>query len=235
MTDSPATSSFDEAAPDTSVISEGGGAVSEGGGAERREAAIRRAGPDDAALLHDVAAATFALACPPGTTAEAIADFIARHLSAERFAEYLSDPERVLFVAIDGETAADGPNAADGPTEVVGQTVGETATAVGYTMVVFGEPTDADVVASITVRPTAELSKVYVRAERHGGGVAGRLVEASVDAARARGARGVWLGVNQENAKANRFYEKQGFALVGTKKFLVGEKYEDDFVRELAL
>ncbi|MEP6478552.1 MAG: GNAT family N-acetyltransferase, partial [Rhodoglobus sp.] len=45
---------------------------------------------------------------------------------------------------------------------------------------------------------------------------------------------GVWLGVNQFNARANRFYEKSGFAIVGTKKFLVGEKYEDDFVRLLA-
>jgi ribosomal protein S18 acetylase RimI-like enzyme len=42
----------------------------------------------------------------------------------------------------------------------------------------------------------------------------------------------VWLGVNQLNARANRFYEKNGFAIVGEKKFLVGGKAEDDFVRE---
>jgi ribosomal protein S18 acetylase RimI-like enzyme len=58
---------------------------------------------------------------------------------------------------------------------------------------------------------------------------------ATLDAARSRGASGIWLGVNQENGRANRFYEKNGFARVGTKRFLVGENYEDDFVRELAL
>jgi RimJ/RimL family protein N-acetyltransferase len=41
--------------------------------------------------------------------------------------------------------------------------------------------------------------------------------------------------VNEENARANRFYEKNGFAKVGTKRFLVGERYEDDFVRERVL
>ena len=102
-------------------------------------------------------------------------------------------------------------------------------------MVVFGEPGDPDVAAAVSARPTAELSKVYVREGFHGGGLAAQLVEASVGAARDRGAVSVWLGVNQENARANRFYEKQGFALAGTKRFLVGERYEDDFVRVLTL
>jgi len=170
---------------------------------------VRRATDADAALLHELAAATFALACPPGTLQSAIDNFIAAHLSNTSFAGYLADPERELFIAnVD-------------------------ATPAGYTMLVFGEPTDSDVATSITVRPTAELSKVYVLAGHHGTGLASELVRVTVEAARDRGVAGVWLGVNEENAKANRFYEKQGFARVGVKKFLVGEKWEDDFVREL--
>ena len=172
---------------------------------------IRTATPDDAAALAAVAAATFPLACPPHTRPEAIAAFIAENLSETSFAGYLADPNRALFLAdVDGA-------------------------AVGYTMVVFGEPVDPDVAAAVTDRPTAELSKVYVREGFHGGGLAAQLVAASVESARDRGAVSVWLGVNQENARANRFYEKQGFALVGTKRFLVGNRYEDDFVRVLAL
>jgi ribosomal protein S18 acetylase RimI-like enzyme len=170
---------------------------------------IRRAGAADARLLHEVAAATFALACPPHTTQASIDDFIAGNLGEDSFQRYLSDPHRALFLAVDG--------------------VGE---AVGYTMVVFGEPMDPDVAAAITIRPTAELSKIYVREGHHGAGLASQLVAASVGSAAESGAAGIWLGVNQENVRANRFYEKQGFVLVGTKKFLVGERYEDDFVRE---
>ena len=169
------------------------------------------AGPADAVALHELAAATFGLACPPGTSQEAIDDFIATNLSVTRFAGYLADPDRVLFIAlVDGNPA-------------------------GYTMVIFGEPADPDVSAAIRVHPSSELSKVYVLADHHGSGVAASLVAESVEAARSRGASGIWLGVNQHNARANRFYEKQGFVLVGTKKFLVGEKWEDDFVRERTL
>ena len=172
---------------------------------------IRPATPDDAAALHDVAKVTFPLACPPDTLPTSIAEFIAANLSEAAFAGYLCDPQRELFVHDDGGVFS------------------------GYTMLVYGEPGDRDVAASVTARPTVELSKVYVRPEHHGAGLASALVEASVAAAVSRGAASIWLGVNQQNVRANRFYEKSGFALVGTKKFLVGARYEDDFVRERPL
>jgi GNAT superfamily N-acetyltransferase len=172
---------------------------------------VRLATAADAGALSAIAAATFALACPPSTTAVSIADFISTNLSETNFAGYLADAQRVLFLALES----------DAP--------------VGYSMAVFGEPADPDVAAAITIRPTSELSKLYVSPDFHGAGVSASLVSAAVDEALARGALGMWLGVNQQNARANRFYEKSGFALVGTKRFLVGERYEDDFVRERAL
>jgi len=169
---------------------------------------IRPAEPRDAAAIAAVAAVTFPLACPPHTTDEAKAAFIAEHLSETSFDGYLADVDRALFLA----TVDDEP--------------------VGYTMLVFGEPRDRDVAAAITVRPTAELSKIYTLPGQHGQGVGAALMAASLDAARERGAAAVWLGVNEENGRANRFYEKNGFERVGTKKFRVGDRWEDDFVRE---
>jgi diamine N-acetyltransferase len=174
------------------------------------ELVVRIAGPADAGALAAVAGATFALACPPGTEQQDIDDFIASNLSRQSFDDYLADPERVLLLAELGGRAA------------------------GYTMLVFGEPADADVAAAITLRPTAELSKCYVLPELHGGGIASALIERSVAEASARGAVGVWLGVNQHNARANRFYEKSGFPIVGTKRFRVGAELHDDYVRERA-
>jgi diamine N-acetyltransferase len=107
--------------------------------------------------------------------------------------------------------------------------------AIGYAMLVVAEPADPDVAASITLRPTSELSKLYVRSGHHGAGISVALLAAAADSARAAGCAGMWLGVNEENARANRFYEKSGFLRVGTKKFLLGETYEDDFVRERPL
>jgi ribosomal protein S18 acetylase RimI-like enzyme len=102
-------------------------------------------------------------------------------------------------------------------------------------MLVHGEPYDADERAAVRHLPTNELSKIYVLPNAHGGGIAGRLLVAALDVARDIGAAGVWLGTNQQNTRAQRFYEKSGFAKVGTKRFWVGDHYEDDFVYELAL
>jgi GNAT superfamily N-acetyltransferase len=167
---------------------------------------IRQAGVDDAAALHQLAAETFPLACPPGTAQHSIDEHIAANLSEKRFAEYLADPSRKIFIA--GDFA-------------------------GYTMLVFGEPTDPDVAAALTTRPTVELSKCYARATQHGTGIAGVLVEFSVFAAKQHGAAAMWLGVNQYNVRANRFYEKNGFVVVGNKTFTVGDEPQEDYTREL--
>ena len=174
---------------------------------------IRTAGPEDAAALARVAAVTFPLACPPHVTAEAIADFIAAHLSEARFGEYLVDPARQLLVL-----------------EVV-EGAEVDAAAAGYAMVVHAAPSDPDVVAAIGPGETTELSKLYVMPGHHGSGLASDLMDAAVALAVARGSSTMWLGVNQVNERASRFYGKHGFGIAGPKRFLVGERYEEDWVR----
>jgi ribosomal protein S18 acetylase RimI-like enzyme len=44
------------------------------------------------------------------------------------------------------------------------------------------------------------------------------------------GAACVWLGVNQENVRAQRFYTKSGFGITGTKTFRLGGRIENDYV-----
>lgn len=178
---------------------------------------MRRAQDADAAALAALAAVTFPLACPPHTSDAAKADFIARNLSQASFERYLADATRAIFVAV-AEAAADAGDAL-----------------TGYTMLVTGEPTDADVAAAVTRRPTIELSKCYVHPDAHGGGVAAALMAASIAHAERSGASSVWLGVNQLNARAQRFYAKHGFERVGVKRFLVGDRFEDDYVYERVL
>jgi ribosomal protein S18 acetylase RimI-like enzyme len=155
------------------------------------------ADPDE---LAGVAAQTFPLACPPETAAEDIAAFIDAHLSAERFAEYLADPRRVIVTAVD-----------DGRI-------------IGYAMLIR----DAD-------GDTAELSKIYVLPGHHGSGAATALMDRALATARQWGVRSVWLGVNQKNERAQRFYARSGFTVNGTRTFRVGARLEDDYlmVREL--
>jgi ribosomal protein S18 acetylase RimI-like enzyme len=172
---------------------------------------IRFAGPADAAELARLAAVTFPLACPPSLSEAAIAEFIALNLSREKFATYLADESRILLLAESDAEAA------------------------GYAMLVTGDPSDPAVAAAVSARPTIELSKFYVLEGHHGRGVAATLMAGTIGAAAGTGAASCWLGVNQQNARANRFYEKHGFLQVGTRTFQVGPSLENDFVRELPL
>ena len=120
-------------------------------------ATVRSAGATDVPALATVAAATFELACPPSMTRERVDAFVDEVLSRDRFAGYVADTGRhVLLAESDG-------------------------TALGYAMLVAGDPQDEDVRAAIRLRPTVELSKIYVLPEAHGTGAAALLMARSLD------------------------------------------------------
>ena len=137
--------------------------------------------------------------------------FCATKLSPEAFEAYLADPRVSIWCAADGDEL------------------------VGYVMSVCGEPEDPVITSAVLSRPTAEISKIYVRQSAHGSGIARQLMDVAVADAKAEGAKSVWLGVNQQNARANSFYERCGFLVVGERSFRVGESLEEDFVREMVL
>ncbi|QAY74805.1 GNAT family N-acetyltransferase [Agromyces protaetiae] len=179
---------------------------------------MRAAEPSDLRALAALAAETFPLACPPHVTAESVAAFVEANLSEARFADYLADSERAVLVAGSGSGS--------------GSAAGASGDAlVGYAMLVAGEPVDAHA-AAVTQRPTIELSKFYTRSVQHGSGLAASLMQVALEVAAATGAATCWLGVNQLNARAIRFYERHGFTKIGEKRFLVGDRLEHDFVFE---
>ncbi|WP_285247335.1 GNAT family N-acetyltransferase [Pseudarthrobacter sp. efr-133-R2A-89] len=172
---------------------------------------IRRATADDAGPLAALAAVTFPLACPPSSSPSDIAAHLANTLSEAHFTRYLADPDITILVL-----DADGP-------------------LTGYSLLVDRPAADPDVSSALTLVPSVEISKCYVHPDYHGLGAAAELMHASLEAAAATGADGAWLGVNSQNARAIRFYEKSGFRKVGTKSFRLGSTVEHDFVLERPL
>jgi len=167
---------------------------------------VSAATDSDLIELAEVAALTFPLACRPSTAADDIADFIAATLSPQRFGEYLADPDRVVLTAVAVDRI------------------------VGYTMLVRGTGIDPGVESCLEARPAVELSKMYVLPDWHRHGVGATLMRAGIAWAEADGARAVWLGVNQDNHRAQRFYRTHGFGTVGVRTFRLGNAVEDDFV-----
>lgn len=176
--------------------------------------AVRSARVGEAAALAGLAAATFPDACPPEMPPADIEDFIAEHLSVRAFAGYLADPRFLVLVAEPVDAA--GPD----------------APLLGYTLLdlspVEEPPTDWGTA-------NAYLSKMYVRDTARGTGAASALMRATLDAARRRGHRRVWLGVNQANTRAGAFYGKLGFEVVGERTFAVGGATGTDHLRAVEL
>ncbi|CAL3972455.1 hypothetical protein PZA11_004430 [Diplocarpon coronariae] len=80
-----------------------------------------------------------------------------------------------------------------------------------------------------------ELQRLYVARHHHGRGVGRELVSCVLDMARAQGFATVWLGVWEENRKAQRFYEGLGFAKVGEHGFTMGKCVQTDWIMSMKL
>ncbi|ROS78410.1 GNAT family N-acetyltransferase [Cellulomonas sp. PhB143] len=172
----------------------------------------RPATADDVPDLVRVAALTFPLACPPGADPAAVAEHVRTQLGADRFAAWASSPDHALLVVEDADRRT-----------------------VGYALLARGPVDDPEVAALVGLGTRVELSKIYVDPAAQGTGAAGALMREALGVARERlGARDVWLGTNGENARAQAFYRKHGFATVGSRRYVVGGETHDDVVMVLA-
>ncbi|MCW3837158.1 GNAT family N-acetyltransferase [Sphingomonas canadensis] len=80
-----------------------------------------------------------------------------------------------------------------------------------------------------------QLSQLYVLGAFHGTGIARTLMDWTIAAARARGARALLLTVWEHNPRAIRFYQRKGFVHIGDYAFQVGEQTDRDLILRLAL
>ena len=87
----------------------------------------------------------------------------------------------------------------------------------------------------VTGPAPVELWRFYVDRQWHGRGIAPVLMERVREAARARGAQTLWLGVWERNDRARAFYAKCGFTDAGDHIFLFGTDPQTDRVMVAAL
>lgn len=80
-----------------------------------------------------------------------------------------------------------------------------------------------------------EVSRVYVLSRFHGRAIGRELVRRAVAAARDAGAARLLLGVYSRNAQAIGFYERLGFARIGSYEFPMRGRGYHDHVMALAL
>lgn len=78
-----------------------------------------------------------------------------------------------------------------------------------------------------------EVKRVYVDKQFHGSGAARVLMDDIMRVGMEKQRAHVWLGVYEDNPKAQAFYRKYGFRQVGTRTFHVGDSVAHDQLFEL--
>lgn len=207
--------------------------------------AVRRATTADAVALADLAALTFPLACPPGTSPDAVAEHVATQLSPDRFRAWAASAAHALLLVEStspgasagttaGASAGASPSTSAGTVETDAGSPEAASGPLGYALLARGVPDDPDVAAAVGPGEAVELSKIYVHPAAQGTGVASVLMTATTGAAALLGpGLPLWLGTNGHNARAQAFYRKHGFAVVGGRTYVVGGETHADVVMAL--
>jgi ribosomal protein S18 acetylase RimI-like enzyme len=78
-----------------------------------------------------------------------------------------------------------------------------------------------------------EIERIYTTKAYLGTGVGQLLINKAISVAKEARLQYVWLGVWEKNARAIRFYEKQGFVQFGSHSFMLGQDKQTDILMRL--
>src|SRR5262245_43859619 len=166
---------------------------------------IRQGTPEDAKLLTDLAYTTFwdAFAHHPKNAPDDLAYYMRQAFSVEQIATELAE-EKNYFLIADHE---------DKP--------------AGYAKLVVDS-----IEPGITADKPIELNRLYSHKLFLGKGIGQGLMNACFDYAKNGGFDVMWLGVWEYNPRAQRFYEKNGFRVVGRHTFQLGSDPQTDLLMQ---
>ena len=160
---------------------------------------IRQASPFDLVALQAIGQKTFAETFAASNSEENLASYLEEGFSEDKLGEELRNENSQFYFALQKEEV------------------------IGYLKVNWADA------QSENQDPNAlEIERIYVLQQYHGTQVGALLYEQALAIAQARKAPYIWLGVWEENPRAIRFYQKQGFVEFGEHIFQLGDDAQRD-------
>ena len=169
---------------------------------------LRQATTDDAKLLTDLAYTTFwdASAHHPKNAPDDLNYYMRQAFNVEQISAELADAKNIFIIAeIEGEAA-------------------------GYAKIIID-----NIEPGITAERPVELARLYSHQKHLGQGVGQTLMDACFERGRTEERDVMWLGVWEYNPRAQRFYEKNGFRIVGSHVFQLGKDSQTDLLMQREL
>jgi len=156
---------------------------------------------EDFKTIQRVAKETFFETFSGSNTEEDMQKYLAENFSDENIKAELANPESLFFVAWEREIP------------------------VGYLKVNTGNAQ-----TELKDEISLEIERIYVKSEFHGKKVGQLLYDKALEVAINQKKSYIWLGVWEENAKAIRFYEKNGFVVFDKHVFKFGNDEQIDLM-----
>lgn len=167
---------------------------------------IRKAGIQDLKQLQEISTETFVQTFAEVNTKEDMEKYLSEHLSLSKLSAELNDAESDFYFA-----------------QLNDQVIGYLKTNSGAAQT---ELKEAD---------GLEVERIYVLKEFKGKNVGQVLLDKAITVAHDQKAAYIWLGVWEENYRAIRFYEKNGFSVFDKHIFRLGNDEQTDLMMKRIL
>lgn len=167
---------------------------------------IEKINMPELARLQQIGRQTFFETFSATNTEENMNKYLAEGFAAEKLNAELNDPCSAFYFAMCDDQV------------------------IGYLKLNFGSA-QTDLKDSNAV----EIERIYVLQHFHGKQVGQLLYEKAVEAAQQADADYIWLGVWEENPRAIRFYEKNGFVAFDKHIFRLGDDEQTDIMMKRQL
>ncbi|MEH6406553.1 MAG: GNAT family N-acetyltransferase [Leeuwenhoekiella sp.] len=156
--------------------------------------------------LQKIGKETFAETFSSGNSEKNMQEYLEKSFSEKKLKAELNDPDaEVYFAVIDNAI-------------------------IGYLKVNFGQSQTENINDN-----SLEIERIYVLRDFHGKKVGQILYEKAIQISKERNVNSVWLGVWEENHRAIRFYEKNGFVAFDKHIFKLGDDDQTDIMMKLVL
>ncbi len=162
---------------------------------------IRLAQPQDATALSKLARHTFVESFAQFNTPENMDQYLRENFSPTRQRSEIENPQRKIAIVWHAEEA------------------------IGFYHLVRGET-----IQCVSGTRPIQLLKFYIDSKWHGKSVAKMLMDHCIEECRRENFSTLWLGVWEQNFRAQTFYRKYAFKEVGTFDFILGEDRQIDLV-----
>ncbi len=170
------------------------------------ELTIHKATVADVETLQAISKQTFYETFAAGNTQENMADYLEKNFTAAKLSAELNNPESSFFIA------------------------SESHVAIGYLKVNHGKAQ-----TELQDDLSLEIERIYVLSSHHGKKIGQFLYEEALTYAQKLGKKAIWLGVWEENQRAIKFYEKNGFTAFDKHIFKMGDDEQIDIMMKKLL